>query len=1847
MALLLKKVVQVAQDHKYKLQALCMLPFFRLSLIYGGCGAVTTGVLVVTLRRTLWQPGRLSRSKASENVKPYAVMIQPYPKHPDGSPTITMDSYRKLEVIDQDDLYKTFDGSSKSWEKLAVCLCHMSKVGHPWKSFVAKLQGHPVFQALSERDKVTEASLLLWLLDVSDDDVKRHLMCEHMKHQPVPVATAWQQRRFCQELLWTMPEAPSLGSFKLNATVEGVSNLLNQTFDTNFERRGSRSGESRHPYTQIQFDADMKPESRRHFAVIDVHGTPQGPQGSWPLELAKSCQFLLVHIKEKDLKSREVQSFVKDVSKSARCKCLFIMIWDDVCVEVREDLQQGLEDPKVHILRIPASEAKHATASDPASIKMRQQLYPQLKYLGQDHQNSSEAVLRVDDLRTVMNVDEPPLWEKLRNITTSCAEIFCSTDDGLRNKKFPMMHHYIELCKVDRDLTSSKNADNRHEALDFLEKRDELQQKQKTVKPSNVSEEFVEILHANDSEANLEQLYKFMAEEFARRGKEDVDVQLAMSCLHKEVIQLYSHSAELNDKDGIIQAYEKLIYKGMPFEILDGDHMHFPRKFLEDLFKCLKERVGEKQLQVCSTAGPQSSGKSTLSNHRFGSRFGVSAGRCTRGIFGSFQVTDDAVMLVLDTEGLQSAERADPEFDRVMMLFIFAVSNYIDITVKGNMTEPLKKLIQVCVHAWKDLGVNKVAQPNIRWIMNQEAVQDPQHHEDAFQKMFEELKEVFSSDDVKSLRDVLRLDNPSIAIVPTMHSESTFVTNAYPEKFTRLMKADSFNETCADLTRTMLRHFSTNNTEDLFGLESWLEMSLSVFQTITTFPNLTSLSDIKQINQSRQMNNWIDSKMRSAFWNPEKRQKHDEVKIAVWKECLEAAGAASIRDQLPVKLKQAFDDEVGDLKQQLEAEMKKRKCDDKVRRDMSQLLGSLLGRECSGWLRGGVQEWQKWLVGRARSQGHERLNSAIRRLLRSPGTVSDEDQANKLFDELWLKILKEMQHTLDRDHFDKQLFNDIHEFFPAKERKGRLEIWGQAEKMKQNAEDFAWKSSERFLCPLRPSQQEKVIGKAEPRSEYKYVKLPGKLSRNLWIPNLFGPLPEPLCKIMMKQPDHSRAGFAPSVDWCKIQGEVLRTVTRNLPSDPQPSVRGMQEIYQQVCEVADAVNAELAEFQQELSLEARGEMVTLAIIRTWQSMSQAAWQEHMKPIEEFKAEETKQRKYFCSQVLQCSEADHEMAKRWIARIAQSCREKLSVDAAKNVGMEIAEHQESLSRKAIEGDSDRLLGSDELDKQEEYILDPIKTLEKELHRRFTAQVDPGIKRRQEELFAEVRDRLGLLRSELRSLRDKSELQAEKALVEARDFANDPCETEYTRKQALASWIVAFLTMDGDLPSKLSLDENEQLVACDDEEDGWQVKMSQALPCTGSPVKDESVRSWIQAANLERVGNLHYFVTAAVEELDRQIESLGFYLQDQVRSSVEKKTKELKDKLIPCPVRCPCCGRLCANPDPNHTVHYACGHYPRGFTGRYVRFSSGKEIASTLMCTEMKENTSVYEPGYHRAITWKEFKEKDKDCKDWDFGESDPDRHDFEGKAQKAWKKVGPRFCRRFQTTFTEYGEQSTSTPRSRHYLLILDSSGSMSGGKWNAVVEAMRQMARSESELALESKFSVILFSDFAHMAVSNCAASEILESRFDPLFSGTRFADAFQCAADFVRDTDFADRCPMVVFMTDGQDWSRNSQRTTAIRNLVCEFNDKQQSWDFRAIAFGDDADRGLLQGIADKQVGRAAKSSKYMEASTEMDLVQAFLEIAQAPPNLLPAASKDCEGGEDGEEREALEDGEDWPVPV
>ena len=74
---------------------------------------------------------------------------------------------------------------------------------------------------------------------------------------------------------------------------------------------------------------------------------------------------------------------------------------------------------------------------------------------------------------------------------------------------------------------------------------------------------------------------------------------------------------------------------------------------MKDVFQNKKDRVA-----VLTVIGPQSSGKSTLLNFLFGCDFGVSAGRCTRGAYGTyfkfsntnFRYCDG--IFVIDTEGI-------------------------------------------------------------------------------------------------------------------------------------------------------------------------------------------------------------------------------------------------------------------------------------------------------------------------------------------------------------------------------------------------------------------------------------------------------------------------------------------------------------------------------------------------------------------------------------------------------------------------------------------------------------------------------------------------------------------------------------------------------------------------------------------------------------------------------------------------------------------------------------------------------------------------------------------------------------------------------------------------------------------------------------------------------------------------------------------------------------------------------------------------------------------------------------------------------------------------------------------
>ena len=91
-------------------------------------------------------------------------------------------------------------------------------------------------------------------------------------------------------------------------------------------------------------------------------------------------------------------------------------------------------------------------------------------------------------------------------------------------------------------------------------------------------------------------------------------------------------------------------------------------------------------------------------NFSFGTQFLASTGRCTQGIYFTLQRIpaelkhgkDVEYLIILDTEGLNSPERAEPEYDRKIVIFTLLCSDFLIINSRGDMSYQMKELIKIC-----------------------------------------------------------------------------------------------------------------------------------------------------------------------------------------------------------------------------------------------------------------------------------------------------------------------------------------------------------------------------------------------------------------------------------------------------------------------------------------------------------------------------------------------------------------------------------------------------------------------------------------------------------------------------------------------------------------------------------------------------------------------------------------------------------------------------------------------------------------------------------------------------------------------------------------------------------------------------------------------------------------------------------------------------------------------------------------------------------------------------------------------------------------------------------------------
>ncbi|CAG8857102.1 7004_t:CDS:1, partial [Gigaspora margarita] len=121
-------------------------------------------------------------------------------------------------------------------------------------------------------------------------------------------------------------------------------------------------------------------------------------------------------------------------------------------------------------------------------------------------------------------------------------------------------------------------------------------------------------------------------------------------------------------KENILKLPEycaELLTNGYTIELLDSDSTAISEDWFLAICNCIDKKFPNLRVFVISIIGLQSSGKSTLLNALFASKFSVSAGRCTRGCFVTLlflkkdlsdQLDIDAFILI-DTEGFAAPEK--------------------------------------------------------------------------------------------------------------------------------------------------------------------------------------------------------------------------------------------------------------------------------------------------------------------------------------------------------------------------------------------------------------------------------------------------------------------------------------------------------------------------------------------------------------------------------------------------------------------------------------------------------------------------------------------------------------------------------------------------------------------------------------------------------------------------------------------------------------------------------------------------------------------------------------------------------------------------------------------------------------------------------------------------------------------------------------------------------------------------------------------------------------------------------------------------------------------------------------
>ena len=696
------------------------------------------------------------------------------------------------------------------------------------------------------------------LLLNSDFSLSRMIMSLLSKRNPVPFIQPSLNNsdsyRFVPDIIhiWDY-EVPILLSFGIGKCM-GKSTLLDTVFMSSFEQSTSSI------YFQQTIDIDFGYSflSRRSINIADTHGVMTEKLFGQIQDLFDG---FLIHIDYEYLKSNheKLHYYLKHILQQN--KYYLILIRD-----VPENLlNQSLDffDTTIQRFSLPNIADQNKTQNKHCILKVRDQILENTPKKRRYEKNYTQVHLKqlfdpkyTEELHEINRVIFP-LKEKLIEILQH---------ENLASSYFPQYMTYAELCGLKLQLANYNFYGNQNDSIVCEVTRNIFELENLLNSPDKkcgiIFDLFVQILKSPNMLTCLDLLSTELKHERSRFVTQGdmakqllIHQSLSLEVLWRNAMVCINQQNEPGQKFLYNQYYE-YINAGYPFEILDGDNFYFHQQFLTEALTFFRE----KRILVISIIGPQNSGKSTLLNYMFGTLFDVRDGRCTRGIYGSFVKSNcpkfDYIMLI-DTEGLLGVERKDPEYDRRIVLFCLAVSHLVIVNMIGEVNTALQSMLSLCTDSLKKMGVTRIPQPTVHFILNQKADLNTENNRAAIDNIIGDIKQIGPTIDIR---------HESFHTLPSaFKKESNSTSNS---KLPNLIKTEpDFLERVQLLCGHIIKSAESvlDRSSEFSDPIQWIKSSFTIFETLQKFSDLTYYHDINERQQDNEIREHIKTKLTEIF----------------------------------------------------------------------------------------------------------------------------------------------------------------------------------------------------------------------------------------------------------------------------------------------------------------------------------------------------------------------------------------------------------------------------------------------------------------------------------------------------------------------------------------------------------------------------------------------------------------------------------------------------------------------------------------------------------------------------------------------------------------------------------------------------------------------------------------------------------------------------------------------------------------------------------------------------------------------------------------------------------------------